>query len=72
MKKMLDSITDGPRHPDEDADYLLDIVTPVTNSTECPRCKEVASFSLKRIECGDYQNLEIWGCVACGHQETWV
>ena len=70
MNKMLDSITDGPRHPDEDADYLLDIVYPSTGNVECPRCKEIA-LSLKRIECGT-PTLEVWGCVACGHEETWV
>ena len=68
---MPDSITDGPRHPDEDAEYLLDIVRPTTNSVECPACKEI-SLSIKRIECGEYQNLEVWGCCACGHEETWV
>ena len=70
MKKMLDSITDGPRHPDEDADYLLDIVRPISNAVECPACKEIA-LSLKRIECGT-PTLEVWGCVACGHEETWL
>ena len=67
MKKMLDSITDGARHPDEDAEYLMDIVQPITNAVECPACKEIA-LSLKRIE----PPLEVWGCVACGHEETWL
>lgn len=70
MNKMLDSITDGPRHPDEDAEYLLDIVTPIANTVECPACKEIA-LSLKRIETGK-RPLEVWGCCACGHEESWV
>ena len=71
MNKMPDSITDGPNHPDEDAEYLMDIIRPITNAVECPRCKEI-TLSLKRIEMDGHLSLETWECCSCGHEEVWV
>ena len=68
---MKDRITDGPRHPDEDADYIIDMVTPFPKAVECPRCKEI-SLTLKRIECHEGRNIESWECVNCGNEETFV
>ncbi len=66
--KMNDSITDGPRHPDEDAEYdeIRDIMGGIPKPFECSMCKEI-SMSLKRID-GD---IEEWECCSCGHQENY-
>ena len=63
MNKMLDSVTDGPRHPDEDAEYLEDIARGIHEPMECPNCKEIG-LTLKRID----GMVEEWGCVSCGNQ----
>ena len=67
MKKMLDSVTDGPKHPDEEADYLGDtivsIARPFGKPMECPECNEIALI-LSRID----QGIEEWGCINCGTQ----
>ena len=57
---MLDSITDGPRHNDEEAEYF-------DGYSECPRCKEVS------LRCtGVDRGLAEFECVEeeCGHYET--
>ena len=60
---MLDHITDGPRHSDEDAEYLEDVARGLPEAMECPNCKEI-SLSLKRVD----GFIEEWGCVSCGNQ----
>ena len=56
---MLDNITDGPRHPDEDAEYF-------DGYSECPGCKEI---SLRCV--GTDRGLLEYECAECGHYETY-